>query len=467
MLALVCVLAVLMVLGAAGVSLATGAKVQALAQGYRAGAYHLAEAGVERALANLKEHLVYPAPGFADFRMENEPLAGGVIEQVSVSRLPGAADTRYEIRSSARYPEAGSLVARERLRVRVRLVPGGLAGYGGPGLKAAGSIYAAENLTVSGGALVAGDGDIRVAGTLSGNTRGIYAGGSVEVGGGLGTGRGDIKAGRRVYLPSGGEKWCGEIWAGEGVACPDGFRSGVAVYENCGADIPGWPWPPFPAVGEDGTWYRQVRLEAAACGRYFARAQDFFEAPEAGVRWNYTAMDTGDAVVITVLGAELVLDGLYVIAGDLDFNAAFEEAHARWQERVRQACADQAVIFAAPGPAMLTIKVGTSATVIARSIHLDTGSESAPAINPGGINGSLGLFGIGGDVTYRGRGEISGRISVLTNGKFICTPAGPLHLDWVAAREIAITRSAVLDFARGPVPPATPVGYRIVAWNAE
>ncbi|MGQ9513225.1 PilX N-terminal domain-containing pilus assembly protein, partial [Thermodesulfitimonas sp.] len=381
------VLFLLTLLGAAGLTLATGSKQASMGERERLQALYIAEAGVEKALADLKQRLIYPAPGFESFRIANEPYAGGVIEEVYVKKETVGNSVYYTITSVGKYPEEprpGRLQARKIVKAKVLVGPDPFLAYGGPGPKSDTQVEVKGPIMILGesniqGSLLARTGDVALESLELEHQGGIYAGGNVRAGRDFTfSGRGEIKAGKDVDLFNASMRtWEGEIWAGNEVYLPPGLPGNVIVHKNCGPRIPGFPLPQFPVVGKGSPWYGRVRKEAQDQGRYFPNAAAWLDDdPEfgtgKGIRWNYSVRLWPKTVLVVVRGAELNLEGITVIDGPLALDAAaYQEAYRRWQERIRSRYPGKTVKFLDADLRKLELRANTAATVVADSIAVD------------------------------------------------------------------------------------------------
>lgn len=479
------VLFLLTILGAAGLVLAAGSKRASVAERERLQALYVAEAGVEKALADLKQRLIYPAPGFESFRIAGEPYAGGVIEEVYVTKETVGSSVYYTITSVGKYPEKprpGQLWARKAVKAKILVEPDPFLAYGGPGLKSdtwvemEGPAGMPGGISSIQGSLLARTGDVKLESLILEHKGGIYAGQDVRVrGSATFGGQGEIKAGRDVHLSGPSvSTWEGEIWAGNRVHGPWWQLGNVIVHENCGPNIPGFPLPQFPVVGKGSPWYERVKEEAQDQGRYFPNAAAWLDDdPEfgtgKGIRWDYSVLGPlFGTVTVIVYGAELNLEGITVIDGPLVLDAsAYQNAYSRWQNRIRNRYPGMTVVFLDATLQKLKLRADAAASVVADSIAVDGGTLGIFGVDTSGINAPLGLFAANGDVTYKAFMGSGGRLSVLATGKFACqTPSWtPLNLDWVAAKEVVIRALVVVNEAQAAVPPGTPVGYRIVSWK--
>lgn len=475
------VLFLLTVLGVAGLVLAAGSKQASVAERARLQALYVAEAGVEKALADLKQRLIYPAPGFESFRIANEPYAGGVIEEVYVTPQTVGSSVYYTITSVGKYPEKsrpGQVQARKVVKAKVLVEPDPFLAYGGPGLKSDTKVMVEGSVGLPGGSsdiwgsILARTGDIVLESLRLQHQGGVYAGQDVQVRRNLTlSGEGEIKAGRDVDLHlCGMSTWKGEIWAGRevrGFCCQGG---NVVIHEYCGPNIPGFPLPQFPVVERGSPWYERVKEEAQKQGRYFPSATSWLDDPSKGIGWDYSVSGPLlGTVTVIVYGAELNLEGITVIDGPLALNAgAYQQAYSRWQDRIKALYPGMNVVFVDANLGKLRLKVDTAASVMADSILVDGGLPGIFGVDTSGIDAPLGLFAAAGDVTYKAILGSGGRLSAIATGKFTYEPLtlSSLNLDWVAAKgEVLIQGCIVVNEAQAAVPPGTPVGYRIVSWK--
>jgi hypothetical protein len=477
---------VIFMIGGAAVAMGTAAWKNATLEVWQKKAYYIAEAGVEKALAKLRQKLIYPAPNFEEFRIDDEPYAGGVIEEVTVTKETAGSDIFYTISSSAYYPASGDTRARKSIRVKVKVVPDPFLSYGGPGLKSDTAVHLTGGVTSTGGSLLARTGDVKSESLITGSIGGIYAGGNVHFTGAGTTGSGEIKAGGDVHLSAAISTWSGEIWAGDEVHGPWWQLGNVTVHEHCGPNIPGFPLPSFPVVDKGSDWYDRVKSEAIAQGCYFERAEQFLDDR---IQWNPQLLQLPwpfDNYYFVYHPPDrpprMELSGVNVVNDALTLDlSSLHAAYGRWKENYRQQHPDKQLIFPddlIPGflkkliedflkPVTLNVIVGQSgATIVADSIRIDEGVGGVFGINTSGINGSFGLFAVAGDVVYRAVVGSGGRLSVIATGKFDCATTGNLNLDWVAAKNDVLINALInLNAAQASVPPGTPVGYRIVAWE--
>ncbi|ACX52811.1 hypothetical protein Adeg_1719 [Ammonifex degensii KC4] len=485
-LALVLILSVvLFITGTAAVAAALQHSRLVTLEEAREKAYYIAEAGVEKALANLKQRLVYPAPGFENFTIDNEPYAGGLIEKVKVSKETVGETIYYTITSTGCYPEspiAGSSFARKTITAKVKVCPDPFLAYGGPGLKSDTAVHLTGGVTSTGGSLLARTGDVKSQALIAGNIGGIYAGRNVHLTGAGTTGSGEIKAGRDVYLSAAISTWSGEIWAGNKVHGPWWQLGKVTVHENCGPNIPGFPLPSFPVVDKGSDWYKRVKAEAQSRGYYFSSAAAWLDddpdfGTGKGIIWDWTAVEIPllNRVVVTVTGATLKLEDparpefLAVVDGPLtlDFKA-YKDAYARWRDRIKSRYRGKTVTFIDLNLGRLRVTAEKPATIVADSIKIDESLAGLFGVDTEGIKKPFGLFAVAGDVVYRAVVGSGGRLSVIATGKFDCATAGNLNLDWVAAKgDVLINALINLNAAQTAVPPGTPVGYQIVSWSVE
>ncbi len=463
---------VIFMIGSAAVAMGTAVRKNATLETWQKKAYYIAEAGIEMALADLRQRLIYPAPGFEEFSIHNEPYAGGVIDEVSVTKETAGNDI-YIIASSSHYPAGSSRLARKNIRVKVKVVPDPFLSYGGPGLKSDTAVHLTGGVTSTGGSLLARMGDVESQALITGNVGGIYAGRNAYLQGGITSGGGEIKAGEDVHLSGALSTWSGKIWAGNEVHGPWWQLRKVTIHEHCGTNIPGFPLPKFPVVDKGSTWYERVRDEAQKQGSCFASATAWLDDdPEfgsgKGIRWVYSVAEVPlNLVIITVTGAELRLPSLTVVDGPvvLDFKA-YRDAYSRWQDRIEGKYRGKIVTFVDLNLGRLNVVAGAPATVVADSIKIDEALAGLFGVDTSGIKSTCGFFAVAGDVVYRAVVGSGGRLSVITTGKFDCSTTGNLNLDWVAAKNDVLINAIInLNAAQAAVPPGTPVGYQIIAWK--
>jgi len=452
-------------IGSAAVAMGTAARKNAIREMWQKKAYYIAEAGIEMALADLRQRLIYPAPGFEEFSIHNESYAGGVIDEVSVTKETAGNDI-YTIASSSHYPASGSTLARKNIRVKVKVVPDPFLSYGGPGLKSDTAVHLTGGVTSTGGSLLARTGDIKSQALIAGNVGGIYAGRNAYLQGGIASGGGEIKAGEDVHLSGTLSTWSGKIWAGDEVHGPWWQLGNVTIYEHCGANIPGFPLPTFPVVDKGSAWYDRVKNEAIAHGQFFNSAEEFLSYPDKGIKWIYDVWPIGGLVTVTVWGAELNLHGLYVVNGPMDFNEAYKKAYDIWKQRIKDQYSGKQVSFIDVSLGRLVVKADQPVTIVADSITINEGILGIGGIDTSGVKKTFGLFAVAGDVVYKAVIGSGGRLSVMTTGKFDCATTGNLNLDWVAAKNDVLINALInLNAAQAAVPPGTPVGYQIIAWE--
>lgn len=470
---------VIFMIGSAAVVMGTAARKNAIQETWQKKAYYIAEAGIEMALADLRQRLIYPAPGFEEFSIHNEPYAGGVIDEVSVTKETAGSDI-YTIASSSHYPADSSRLARKSIRVKVKVVPDPFLSYGGPGLKSDTAVHLTGGVTSTGGSLLARTGDVKSQALIAGNVGGIYAGRNAYLQGGIASGGGEIKAGEDVHLSGTLSTWSGKIWAGDEVHGPWWQLGNVTIYEHCGANIPGFPLPDFPLVNKGSTWYERVKAESQSRGYYFSSAAAWLDddidfGTGKGIIWDWTAVEIPllNTVVVTVTGATLKLEDptrsefLAVVDGPLtlDFKA-YKDAYARWQDRIENRYRGKTVVFIDLNLGRLRVTTEKPATIVADSIKIDESLAGLFGVDTEGIKKPFGLFAVAGDVVYRAVIGAGGRLSVMATGKFDCATIGNLNLDWVAAKNDVLINALInLNAAQAAVPPGTPVGYQIIAWE--
>lgn len=481
---------VIFMIGSAAVAMGTAARKNAIQETWQKKAYYIAEAGIEMALADLRQRLIItPELNFEGFHIENKdyPDAKGVIDEVKVEPVevkPDGSNT-YLITSSAHYPAESGTPARKSIRVKVKVVPDPFLSYGGPGLKSDTAVHLTGGVTSTGGSLLARMGDVESQALITGNVGGIYAGSNASLQGGITSGGGEIKAGEDVYLSGVLSNWSGKIWAGDEVHGPWWKLGKVTIYEHCGANIPGFPLPRFPVVDKGSAWYDRVMSEAVAQGRYFERAEQFLDDR---IQWNpqlWQLPGPFDNFYIVNTAPRMELSGINVVNEALVLDlSSFQAAYDRWKENYRQQHPGEEIflddlilnwlpekvkdlIKSLLKPVKLDVIVGQSgATIVADSIRIDEGFDGVFGINTSGVNGSFGLFAVAGDVVYRAVVGSGGRLSVITTGKFDCSTTGNLNLDWVAAKNDVLINAIInLNAAQAAVPPGTPVGYQIITWE--
>lgn len=464
---------VLMIVGSGAVATALGYSRNVALEECQKRAYYIAEAGVQKALAELRQKLVYPATGFENFSLSNEPYGGGMIEKVEVSKETAGSTVYYTIASTGRYPEnpaPGQLCGKKMVTAKVEAVPDPFLAYGGPGLKSDTAVHLTGGITSTGGSLLARTGDVKSQAGINGNVGGIYAGGNVNLQGGITSGGGEIKAGDDVHLSGLVSGWSGEIWAGDEVDGPLLQLGNVIIHEGCGANIPGFPLPSFPVVDKGSAWYDRVKDEARDYGQFFNSAEEFLSHPDKGIKWiyNVSIWPIGGLVTVTVWGAELNLNGLYVVNGPMDFNEAYKKAYQLWQQRIREQYPGKEVSFIDVSLDRLAVKADQPVTIVADSITINEGVMGIGGVDTSGIKNPFGLFAVAGDVVYKAVFGSGGRLSVITTGKFDCNTSGNLNLDWVAAKgDVQIKATINLNEAEARIPPGTPVGYCVVSWEIK
>ncbi|NSW84207.1 MAG: pilus assembly PilX N-terminal domain-containing protein [Syntrophothermus sp.] len=477
---------VIFMIGSAAVAMGTAARKNATLETWQKKAYYIAEAGIEMALADLRRRLIYPAPNFEEFRIDdkNKDYAGGRIDEVTVTKETSGNDIFYTITSSAYYPASGGTRARKTIRVKVKVVPDPFLSYGGPGLKSDTNVQVRAAIADYEGSIVARSGNLTLESSIQDWRGGLYAGGDVTLSGLVAGGEGEIKAGRNVTITGFTSTWSGEIWAGQDVIIQSWWPAGeVTVHENCGAEIPGFPIPEFPVVDKNSLWYARVKNEAVSKGQYFENATQFLDDdPEfgsgKGIHWRYSESIVVflDYVFVTVnvYGAELPLNGLYVVGGALTLDPdAYTAAYNRWRQRMitryQQRYPGKSVRVTFFNTSLsLAVKADQPTTLVADSVKLDEGFMGLFGVDTSGIKNSFGLFAVAGNVTYDAAMGTGGRLAVMTAGTFDCNVGigAELKFDWVAAKQdIEIDAIINLNAAQASVPPGTPVGYRIVAWE--
>lgn len=493
-LALVLILSmVLFIAGTAAVAAALQHSRLVTLEEAREKAYYIAEAGVERAVAELRQMMIYFDPN--NLPLSNEPngektvvwqqdLGGGMIAEAKVKLWEVKRDdkgyverVRYRITSQGSYPRnpaPGQLYAQQTIEAEVEVRPDPFLAYGGPGLKSDTAVHLTGGVTSTGGSLLARTGDVESQAPIAGNVGGIYAGRNAYLQGGITSGGGEIKAGRDVHLSGILSTWSGEIWAGGEVYGPWWQLGEVTIYEHCGTNIPGFPLPKFPVVDKGSPWYSQVKSEAIDQGQFFNSAEEFLSHPDKGVSWKYDVFvwPLINSVTVTVWGAELNLSGLYVVNGPMDFNQAYRRAYQIWQQRIRDQYPGKQVIFIDVSLGRLAVKAAQPVTIVADSINLDGGILGFGGVDTSGIMSPFGLFAVNGDVVYKAFLGTGGRLSVMATGKFECNTSflgtRSIDLDWVAAKDDVLINALVnLNAAQAVVPPGTPVGYQIVSWSVK
>lgn len=478
---------VIFMIGSAAVAMGTAARKNATLETWQKKAYYIAEAGIEKALADLRQKLIItPELRFEEFRIDDEPYADGVIDEVKVEPVevkPDGSNT-YLITSSAYYPANGGTRARKTVRVKVKVVPDPFLSYGGPGLKSDTNVQVKAAIADYEGSIVARSGNLTLASSIQDCRGGLYAGGDVTLNGLVTGGEGEIKAGKNVTITGFTSTWSGEIWAGQDVIIQSWWPAGeVTVHENCGAEIPGFPIPEFPAVDKNSPWYARVKNEAVSKGQYFEDATQFLDDdPEfgsgKGIHWRYSVsiVKFFDYVFVTVnvYGAELPLNGMYVVGGALTLDLdAYTAAYSRWRQRMitryQQRYPGKSVRVTFLNTSLsLAVKADQPTTLVADTVKLHEGFMGLFGVDTSGIKNSFGLFAVAGNVTYNAALGTGGRLAVMTAGTFDCNVGigAELKFDWVAARQdIEIDALINLNAARASVPPGTPVGYQIVAWE--
>lgn len=481
--------AVIFLIGSAAVVMGTAARKNAVQETWQKKAYYIAEAGVEMALANLQERYIYLesyerliAPGFENFSIDGRPYAGGMLEGVSVTKEENGTAAHYIIVSSARYPAVGDNPVRQSLRVKVKVVPDPFLSYGGPGLKSDSGVSLGGLVNFTEGSLLARTGDVEVVSVLTGNIGGIYAGRNVYLQGVSTSGGGEIKAGKDVNIGGIVSTWSGEIWAGEDVDGPWIDLGEVSVHEHCGSDIPGLPLPSFPVVDENSVWYERVKEEAESTGQYYENASQFLDAR---INWNprlWRFPWPFDDYYFVDVSPQLDLSGVTVVDGDVTLDlVSMRAAYDRWKDIYRQQHPGEEIFPDEIIPSDLleelledllkpvqftVVTAEPGATIIADSIKIEEGMLGVFGVDTSGVDGTLGLFAVAGDVIYNAAIGSGGSLSVIANGAFECETAGNITLNWVAAKEdVEIDALVNFNVAETSVPPGTPVGYQIVEWE--
>lgn len=457
--------AVIFLIGSAAVVMGTAARKNAVQETWQKKAYYIAEAGVEMALADLQQRFIYLdsyarllAPGFENFSIDGRPYAGGMLEEVSVTKEENGTTAHYIIVSAARYPAISDKPARQSLRVKVKVVPNPFLSYGGPGLKSDSGVSLGGLVSFTEGSLLARTGDVQVVSVLTGNIGGIYAGRNVYLQGVSTSGGGEIKAGKDVNIGGIVSTWSGEIWAGEDVDGPWIDLGEVSVHEHCGSDIPGLPLPSFPVVDENSVWYERVKEEAKSTGQWYETADQFLDAR---IDWN---PELWLNFFVTV-SPQLELSGVTVVGGEVNLDLdSMLGAYDRWKKDYRRE--HPGVIFPEIIPSIKVVAAQPGATIIADSIKIEEGMLGVFGVDTSGVDGTLGLFAVAGDVIYNAAIGSGGSLSVIANGAFECKTAGNITLNWVAAKEdVEIDALVNFNVADISVPPGTPVGYQIVEWE--
>lgn len=466
--------AVIFLIGSAAVAMGTAARKNAVQETWQKKAYYIAEAGVEMALANLQQRYIYLesydrllAPGFENFSIDDRPYAGGMLDEVSVTKEENGTATHYIIVSSARYPADGDNPARQSLRVKVKVVPDPFLSYGGPGLKSDTGVSLSGLVSFTEGSLLARTGDVKLGSLVTGNIGGIYAGRNVYLQGGITSGGGEIKAGKDVNIDGIFSTWSGEIWAGEDVDGPWIDLGEVTVHEHCGSDIPGLPLPSFPVVDKSSDWYKRVKEEAVSNGYYYEEANQFLDAR---IQWNPRLWQFPwpfDDYYFVNVSPQLELSGVTVVDGDVTLDlGSVQAAYERWKEVYRSQHSGLILQFQRIIPSIKVVAAQPGATIIADSIEIKEGMLGVFGVDTSGIDGTLGLFAVAGDVIYNAAIGSGGSLSVIANGAFECETAGNITLNWVAAKEdVEIDALVNFNVADISVPPGTPVGYQIVEWE--
>lgn len=485
LLVIMVLMAVMLIIGSAAVSMGIAVRRNAVQDVWQKKAYYIAEAGVRMALADLRQRLIYPAPGFKEFAIHARAYAGGVIDEVSVAKEINGKDIYYTITSTSHYPAVGSSYAKKSIKVRVRAVPDPFLYYGGPGLKSEMRVYLAGRVESAGGSFLSRAGDVESEAMISGNLGGIYAGGNVCLKGEMTEGWGKIEAGKDVYILGVLSAWDGEIWAGNEVHDPELQLGKEKVYEHCGSHIPGFPLPKFPFVDKGGAWCDRVKREAISMGHYFENKGKLLDEQ---IQWSPQLVQLPwpcDDFYLVNVDPCLELSGVNFIDGPFVLNPlSLQEAYDRWKERFRQEHNGEEIFLddSIPSwfpeeivdfvkgmlrPVILKIAVGEEgATIVADEIAFDIGIGNNFGINTLGVKGPFGIFSTVGDVVYRVLVGSSGRLSVISAGKFDCLTEENIELDWVAARKDIVVNAIInLDAAKAVVPPGMPVGYQIVSWE--
>lgn len=443
-------------------------------------AYYIAEAGVNQALQRLLSKLVYEDPDFSTDDLSNKEYYGGVIDSVTSVKEKIGDTTYYTIVSKAHYPATGKFSAAKTIEAKVEIVKDPFLEYGGPGIKAEENVFINKNEilpfgTSVEGSFVAREGNIEFYDLIyTGISGGLYAGQDVILDGGLiSEGTGDIKAGRDVKISAISKSWKGEIWYGRNTNLPEGPN----IHKS--GNIPGFPIPQFPDIDKRSLWYNYLFLDARSHGKQFDTEEAFLDDPVYGIQWKYSVVGPILGIVtVLVTGAELNLNGLYVIGNQnrvahLHLNdQAYHEAYARLQQRIRQEYPGMVVLFGDLNFGRLRINASQPVTLVADTITLEQGLISFLGIDTEGINAPFGLFAVNGDVNYYASLGGGSRLAVLANGSFYCPPAGSwdmlnfdLKLDWVAVKEnLYVNAPVVINSTKKSAPPGTPIGYKIVSW---
>ncbi|MDI6709561.1 MAG: pilus assembly PilX N-terminal domain-containing protein [Bacillota bacterium] len=456
MLALVSILAVIMLLGTAAVTLAAGAKTEATAEENRAKALYIAEAGVEMALDYLQNDLLYYdrqylKDKFPRFVRTNEEYQEGLIEEVKI-QWSGQGDD-YLITSRARYPKEGAMQAFRKVTVKIRVQENAFLTYGGPGIKSDRSVNFFGGVSSNGGSIVARTGDVTLVGLLQGTGGGIYAGRDVQWTALVGSsGQGEIKAGNDVNISGVLSAWTGTIWAGGNV---DRFHlplGQVEVHDQCGSNIPGFPIPEFPVVDKNSAWYEAVKSAAQDQGQYYTSCNNFY-TKHCEINKGIPILGILSSATLTIPPGITVVEGTLYLSGQGFYDAGYQPGLL--------------------GSLLSTPKIicAQSSTVVADRIVFDAGLLPllGLGIDVSGIKAPLGLFAVNGGVSYNALVGSGGTLCVMANGTFIYgTLASGSTFDWVAAKQdVNVSGLITLNFAQDTIPPGTPVGYEIISWKEE
>ncbi|WP_334110286.1 pilus assembly PilX N-terminal domain-containing protein [Thermodesulfitimonas autotrophica] len=274
----VMVIAIIVILGTAGLTLATYSKRAASGSADGTRAYYAAEAGVERAIAQLKVDPLW-RDGFTDV-----PFGGGTIESVVLTELSRtAAGVQVKIASTGTYRKARKKV---EAQVTVRYDP--FISYRDGGVNIAGE-GSNDNLTLSSSTPVVGDssyptnlvfGGREGSSTLTlsvlkqmGCRSGPVVYGNVFT-------RGNVGVTVQSGCMGGSTAVVGDVWANGTISAPPGSITGTP-HPYAGLDIPHFPAnidPTDAAKKQQFIAYYTKVAQSCGSGHYFSGDHSFTRA---------------------------------------------------------------------------------------------------------------------------------------------------------------------------------------------
>lgn len=285
----VMVIAIIVILGTAGLTLATYSKRAAGSSADGTRAYYAAEAGVERAIAKLKVDPLW-RDGFA-----NLPFGGGTIESVVLTELSRtAAGVVVKIDSTGAYRKA-----RKKIEAQVTVSYDPFISYQGGGVNIAGE-GANDSLTIESSTTVVGDsghstnlvfGGREGSSTLTlsvrkhkqmGQSSGPIVYGNVYT-------RGNVAVTVQSGCMGGSTAVVGDVWANGTISAPPGSITGTQ-HPNAGLNIPRFPAnidPTDAAKKQQFIDYYTKVAQGYGSGHYFNGDHSFTSAELANMNGVY------------------------------------------------------------------------------------------------------------------------------------------------------------------------------------